>query len=82
MATVTRVISPTAWKDRQIDTLKAVGKKNYEVGIAKPRKDPIQAGIDAEEKYADNTKKANHATIDQSRQSLDRASLRASAIFN
>ena len=58
MATVTRVISPTAWAERQIETLKAVGEKNYKVGIAKPRKDPIEAGIAAEEKYAANTKKA------------------------
>ena len=58
MATVTRVISPDAWKKRQIDTLKAVGEANYKVGIAKPRKDPIEAGIAAEEKYAANTKKA------------------------
>ena len=58
MATVTRVMSPDAWKKRQIDTLKAVGEANYKVGIAKPRKDPIEAGIAAEEKYAANTKKA------------------------
>lgn len=58
MATVTRVISPTAWKDRQINTLKAVGESNYKVGISKPRKDPIEAGIAAEEKYAANTKRA------------------------
>ena len=58
MATVTRVISPDAWKKRQIDTLKAVGETNYKVGIAKPRKDPIAAGIAAEEKYAANTKRA------------------------
>jgi len=58
MATVTRVISPDAWKKRQIDTLKAVGEANYKVGIAKPRKDPIAAGIAAEEKYAVETKKA------------------------
>ncbi len=58
MATVTRVISPEAWRERQIKTLQAVGEINYKVGIAKPRKDPIEAGIAAEEKYAANTKKA------------------------
>lgn len=58
MAQVTRVISPDAWKKRQIDTLKAVGEANYKVGIAKPRKDPIAAGIAAEEKYAAGVKKA------------------------
>ena len=58
MATVTRVISPAAWAERQIKTLQAVGESNYKVGITKPRKDPIEAGIAAEEKYAANTKKA------------------------
>ena len=61
MATVTRVLSPEAWKERQISTLKAVGEANYKVGIAKPRKDPIAAGIAAEEKYAAETKKAIEA---------------------
>ncbi|TKJ25406.1 MAG: hypothetical protein CEE41_04440 [Hadesarchaea archaeon B3_Hades] len=58
MATVTRVLSPEAWKERQIKTLQAVGETNYKVGIAKPRKDPIAAGIAAEEKYGVETKKA------------------------
>jgi len=57
MATVTRGLSPEAWKERQISTLKAVGEANYKVGITKPRKDPSAAGIAAEEKYAANTKK-------------------------
>ena len=61
MATVTRVLSPEAWKERQISTLKAVGEANYKVGIAKPRKDPIAAGIAAEAKYAAETKKAIEA---------------------
>ena len=56
MSTVRRVISPTEWKDRQISTLKSVGEANYKVGIASPRKDPIEAGIDAEEKYANAMK--------------------------
>lgn len=58
MATVQRVISPEAWKTRQINTLKSVGETNYKVGISKPKKDPIAAGIAAEEKYATETKKA------------------------
>lgn len=57
MASVTRVLSPEAWKDRQINTLKSVGEANYKVGIAKPRKDPIAAGIAAEEKYNNAMKK-------------------------
>jgi len=58
MATVTRVLSPEDWKKRQLDTLKSVGESNYKVGIAKPKKDPIAAGIAAEGKYAAETKKA------------------------
>lgn len=66
MATVTRVLSPAAWKKRQIDTLKAVGEDNYKVGITKPRKDPIAAGIAAEDKYAKEVKKA----IDEKRRAV------------
>jgi len=58
MATVTRILSPDDWKKRQLDTLKSVGETNYKVGIAKPAKDPIAAGIAAEDKYAAETKKA------------------------
>lgn len=57
MASVTRILSPTDWAKRQIDTLKSVGEGNYKVGIAHPRKDPIAAGIAAEDKYADTMKK-------------------------
>jgi len=58
MATVTRILSPEDWKKRQLDTLKSVGEANYAVGIAKPAKDPIAAGIAAEDKYAAEVKKA------------------------
>jgi len=58
MATVTRILSPEDWKKRQLDTLKSVGEANYAVGIAKPAKDPIAAGIAAEAKYAAEVKKA------------------------
>jgi len=58
MATVTRVLSPEDWKNRQISNLKAVGESSYKLGIAKPKKDPIAAGIAAEDKYGANTKKA------------------------
>jgi len=57
-AVVTRVLSPEKWIERQIGTLKAVGEKNYEVGIAAPKKDPIAAGIEAEDRYAAETKLA------------------------
>jgi hypothetical protein len=58
MSTVRRILSPDEWKNRQINTLKAVGQANYKTGIASPRKDPIEAGIAAEGKYAEETRKA------------------------
>lgn len=58
MASVKRVISPEEWKNRQINTLKAVGASNYKAGIASPKADPIARGIATEDKYAAATKKA------------------------
>ena len=57
-ATVTRILKPEDWISRQISTLKAVGETNYGTGIASPRKDPIAAGIAAEDRYASQTRKA------------------------
>jgi len=56
--TVTRILKPEDWIKRQIDTLKAVGEANYAVGVAAPKKDPIAAGIAAEDRYAAQIKKA------------------------
>jgi len=61
MATVTRILSPEDWKKRQLKNLEAVGESSYKLGIAKPAKDPIAAGIAAEEKYAAEVKKAIEA---------------------
>lgn len=58
MASVRRILSPTEWVERQIDNLKAVGKKEYEKGIKSPKADPIQRGIDTEEKWANRVKEA------------------------
>lgn len=58
MSTVKRVISPEDWKNRQLGTLKAVGRTNYLIGIASPKADPIARGIATEEKYAIETRKA------------------------
>ena len=58
MSSVQRVISPTEWKKRQINTLKAVGRTNYLEGIKGPKDDPIAAGIAAEGKFADSMRKA------------------------
>jgi len=55
---VTRILPPDEWKKRQINNLRAVGEANYKVGIAKPKKDPIQAGIEADEKWKERIKKA------------------------
>jgi len=55
---VTRILPPDEWKKRQINNLKAVGEENYKVGINRPKKDPIQAGIEAEEKWAARIKEA------------------------
>ena len=57
-ATVTRILKPDDWISRQIGTLKAVGETNYGTGITSPRKDPIAAGIAAEDRYASQTRKA------------------------
>ena len=56
--TVTRLISPTDWRTRQIETLRSVGQKNYEKGIDIPSKDPIRAAIEAESLWAERIKTA------------------------
>ena len=56
-AAVKRLLSPEEWKKRQIETLRSVGEANYKVGIASPKRDPIQAGIDAQDRYAAQMKK-------------------------
>lgn len=58
MASIKRVLSPTEWKDRQIANLKAVGRASYIQGIKSPKADPIQRGIDTEEKYEQNTRES------------------------
>ena len=57
-ATVTRVLKPDDWISRQITNLKDVGERSFRVGIAFPKRDPIAAGIDAEEVYAAQVKLA------------------------
>ena len=42
--TVTRLISPDEWAEKQLKVVTAVGKSNYLGGIARPRKSPIGAG--------------------------------------
>jgi len=50
-ATVTRLIPPTDWVEKQLRNLSAVGEQNYREGITRPKKDPIQAGIAAQPAY-------------------------------
>jgi len=49
--TITRVLDPTDWVDKQIKTMEAVGEANYLRGIKHPKADPIKAGIAAQPKY-------------------------------
>jgi len=37
-------LPPDKWREKQLDTLKSVGRKNYLIGIAYPKKDPIEEG--------------------------------------
>lgn len=55
-ATVTRVLDPKDWVDKQIETMTSVGKANYLRGIKHPKKDPIKAGIAAQSKYVEKMK--------------------------
>lgn len=52
--TVQRVLSPDDWKEKQLGNLKAVGRRNYLVGIGFPKASPIGAGKSdaAEAKFA------------------------------
>lgn len=53
-ATVQRVLPPKEWREKQISTIKSVGRKNYLTGIAFPKHDPITEGKSdkAEARYA------------------------------
>jgi len=56
--TVQRLLPPEQWRKRQLDTLRDVGERNYRQRVPIPKKDPIEAGIAAEDKYANEIKKA------------------------
>ena len=58
MVNVQRVLPPDEWKKKQLETLKSVGETNYRIGIKNPKKDPIEAGIAAEKKWATKIKEA------------------------
>jgi len=50
-ATVTRIIDPSSWVQKQIDGIQSVGATNYAAGVTRPKRDPIKAGIDAQPAY-------------------------------
>lgn len=54
---ITRLLPPKDWTEKQLGTLKAVGRRNYEKRIDIPKKSPIAAGIKAEDRYADEMRK-------------------------
>jgi len=54
---VQRILPPDEWKKRQLETLKQVGRANYAQGISMPKKDPIQAGIEAQDRYEEQMRK-------------------------
>ena len=56
-AAVKRILSPTEWVDRQIKNLEAVGESSYKTGIASPKRDPIEAGKAAQDRYEAQMKK-------------------------
>jgi len=56
--TVQRLLPPEQWRKRQLDTLRDVGERNYRQRVPIPKKDPIEAGIAAEDKYANEIRKA------------------------
>jgi len=78
MVQVTRILPPEEWKKRQIDTLRAVGQTNYSQGINRPKKDPIEAGIAAEEKWAARIREA----IDEGRRKKALAATNMQEWFN
>jgi len=42
--TIQRLLSPSEWTKKQIDTLSSVGLRNYQLGISRPKRSPIEAG--------------------------------------
>jgi len=52
-----RIISPEEWVDDWKTGVEAKARK-WKQRAMRPKKDPIKAGIDAEEKYADKVKRA------------------------
>ncbi len=71
--TITRVIDPADWVEKQINTLQAVGEANYRAGITRPKKDPIKAGIAAQGKY--EAKMRDPAVLARRKTGLERTNM-------
>ena len=56
---IQRLPTPQQWVDKQIRNLSAVGEQNYREGITRPKRDPIQAGIQAQGRYEAQMRDAN-----------------------
>lgn len=54
---ITRIPSPEDWRAKQVGNVKAVGETNYRAKVVKPKKDPIEAGKAAEDKYANEMRR-------------------------
>lgn len=48
---VTRLVEADEWVNKQVRGVEGVGRANYEAGVQRPRKSPIQASIDAQQRY-------------------------------
>jgi len=46
-----RLLPPDKWRERQLENLRRVGRKNYETKVPISKRDPIEAAIAAEEKW-------------------------------
>jgi len=46
-----RLLPPDKWRERQLENLRRIGKRNYETRVPLAKADPIAAGIAAEEKW-------------------------------
>ncbi len=56
--TIQRLPAPADVVKKQLTTLQAVGQTNYVFGVQHPNKDPIQAGVQAEQKWANQMQQA------------------------
>ncbi len=56
--TIQRLISPSAWKERQIAALKSTGQANYMQGIDNPKADPIAEAIAAKGAWENGIREA------------------------